>query len=663
MFSNKKVSEKKKKVLKKKFIKTFENEQDKMENKKHLTHQDILEKWKAIHNRKFVGDKYIFSMPVKVSNMMIIHDLIRRGKFVAMAPETADVHINNHEKSLEELEENYTDDEIRELFVKNLGLEFNDREYEVLDTFTKEVQFEQKRPSVNNVIKENLQFEKTYYLRSFKSSKLLWIGIDKSLHANRFHYLSEMDMLHLIFSFLKVEPIFISRGLGTDGLTYACVKFNDFVTDSAKLRLEKHFYKEHGFKAYFYKSTYTEKERKKYTHKNTRIAFPFSMENIYYGEYCTGVSPRINSYSIKDILEKSKDSEGYSLKGIKNLIGNIFDGKIIESNKIQLKEKNPNGSKGYEKYRYGYKTRYYNQIRLACWAVICDKSFYEYEKLAYELNDGTSKDMKNWSKERIKRELERYYYSAKKKGLTPKNTTYTYEFKQESGVIYDRPNILTYIEKNKHLLNKFRAIIKKEYNKEYTSNRSRGKWRDKFLIDTENLYKFLLRKLEYDKDIKKEYKNDKFRLLNQGTFIPKSLWKNLSSYLKLSTSISRIIPFLEKVGLIQKILINGKWTHSYKKEFYSVHYILANTASTIYRLYKEILHKHTHTTDNNKDKDNNKRHNTNTQTHTNNNSWVSLNLFNYLVNYTVKVVSENDDEFCNLRRMLMKNRFINAEYS
>lgn len=547
----------------------------------HYEHNDIYDQWRPSPKTvKIREDGYEFVGRVRVTGQILLRNRIEKGILSANSDRILQGFFDRHKRSLEELN-SYNFEDFYSRIVQDFGLDFSEVNYPCL---SEKKGLKYKDSISYNDVRNAIIFRTTLFFKPYKKSKLLWVKIDPKNMFNERHFLMEYEMMHVVSEHLGVEPVFVSSPPSSSGSHYMLFKLSEYVSDKKREELEEFFYKEFGFKIKIFK-----KDDKEYRTYKDYIPLPFSRRNIFYGIYEPTAPVKVNPTGILELLDHIESSEEGSCSGIKRIVGNINEGEVIKGKRVQ--------ASGHEflqnleqracvKYSYGAGTRYENQRKLAFWCIYHKMDFFDYAIIARGCNDGSSKDMKAWSDAKIDKELRSYFDFASR--VVSFNVD---DFKRdlsssEEGIIYDRRDLKTVLDLDGVARQKFIGVLKIWYDHLYPSKKSKGLWREYFLRDAEELMKFLLRKKAYDDETKKTYVDPAMKVLEQGTTIPQKIWSALSEHLGLRTSIKKILSVFEQAGLIKRLSVGG-YEFSYKRNFYSIHFLLTITTKQLIYLYKK----------------------------------------------------------------------------
>lgn len=549
---------------------------------KNYSHNDLYEQWKpgpkTLIETKEGNIKYIGEMPI--SSEIILRKRLEMGNpsLSASSWSLLNGFLERHIESLKELNEV----EFKEFYsriVKNFGFDFSCDYFPYSSTSGKRIG---KKKSISyDDIRNALTFRNKIWFKPYKHSKMVWIEIDYFDEINQNHFLMELETMYIIKHFLGAEPVFVSVPSHPIGSFYMLFKFKEYISDESKKKIEDYFFKRMGFRIRVFR-----KDDSFYQKREDYIPFPFNKDNLFYGQFNRFEPIRVDRTSILDILDQIENAPEASCKKIEKMIGSIHEGKIIEGERTL-------GTDGVltsslesraKRFSYGYGTRFASQRALAFWCCYHELNLFQYQDLARSLNDGTSKDMSEWSFERANQELEKYYEYARS---TVKSSISEYKKnlgESCSNEIMDRRDVQTILDTDYYFREKFRGVVKIWYNHLYPSKKSQGVWKEHFLRDAEELYKFILRKREYDQETNRTYSDPNFKALEDGTCIPQKIWGRLSDHLRLKTGIRRILNLFEQAGLLVRIKVNGH-SFSWKKILHAIHFYTINNLNNLINLY------------------------------------------------------------------------------
>lgn len=478
---------------------------------------------------------------------------------------------------------NNTKKDIYNFFVQYFGFDFQSGLYRTRKENTEwTTGWKDKKDRVNYGRLENHITGMTLVqAQSYAHSKVVKVEIENVRDIqNHTHYLSLSDMAYVISSEFGGSPFFVERSTTSRGFYRMYFLLEDYLPNREKLLLEHYFKDQFKFNMSIQKDT-------------EYMTLPFSKETLLRGKFSKsllGVERESLQESLTRIPENFKTKRfTCKMRPIENMIGKIRYGKVIES-EIQDYELEDGSyatasDTGYEKFEYGNGTRFVNQVKLSVWSVGKGLSLSEYISLAFELNDGTSKDMKKWGKDRATKTLTGYYDWASTVAEPSQPQTDTNDNKKrvrtytvnedgtKSYCIRDT-NILTGLD-NSNMKNDFLYVVNHHYNQMYKSDRQQGVWKKYFHEDALALYKFLERKKNYDETIGKKYKEEKFRDLDSGVLFPSSVYTDVKKHLHLRTNVKKLVKFLVDVNLLDCIEIEG-FEFSYKNDMFARHYRLVD---------------------------------------------------------------------------------------
>ena len=483
---------------------------------------------------------------------------------------------NNHKLGLDELVDFFSKKELKNIFVKLFGFDFQSGEYRYkADRSGPAVNWKENNTSINyGKLVNHLSHLSMIQAKPFTHTKIVRVEIDPRIHTSNYeHVLNIYQMMETVVREFGVKPFLVESSLNIKGPSRAYFLFDQYVPDTAKTAIEYYFHRKYKFQITLHKS-------------DEFMTLPFSRETPLFGSYAGGQLLGIRDESVLQTLsrlnyEMEKGMHQGKVRPLENMIGKITYGKVLE-----FKRQTPEGSCDisssnshgrYAQFAYGPGTRHTNQVSLAVSCVHFGETFGGYEQICSEL-DGGSKDMARWSYRQKINQLQKYWNFANRvaspavftEDYVPEQTYVLDDAGNKVYTIKDDKTAYTYLD-NSDSREMFRAIVEHQYSLQHPN--SKGTWRTSYVDGAVELYKYLLRKDDFEKTSQKQYLNPKYRELEKGVLLPTSMYKSLQQHLEIKVDFSKLVNLLVNCKLLTSIKIDG-FDYSRKDVNFARHYVV-----------------------------------------------------------------------------------------
>ena len=489
-------------------------------------------------------------------------------------------------KSKEELNKNELNKveklDLVHFFIENFGFDFTEAYHESKKVDSKEIRCNDNKINYGHLV-NHISNIKTLYKKPYIHSKIIRIEINPESPINKDTDLSLSDMIGWVIGFTNLKPFYIERSKNWNGTAIVYCELSKYMSDYKKERLENYFRNKYRIDFHIQRS-------------EEYCLLPYSAEYQFRGSYNIKNRFRVDQKSFFDILENTMNRTINPVTEIEKMIGTLDLGiviKKVDSSGDFVKKSSTDSleTRSLNRFSYGEGTRYSTQTSLSMFCAVQRAKLSEFIRIAYLCNDGSSKDMRNWTSERIVKYLENLYIWAKSnvviKDRVDEEELGEDENNRTKKVSYNiRDNGLSTWLDNEDAAKEFKSYLSLEFDKIKKTKRERGLWKTYFINDALNLYKFMIRKRKFDAINDHSYEKG-YEALNEGVLISQGMFKDLAKHLNFKRNFKEVLYFLQDIGLLSKVYI-GKYSHSYKKKIYATHYKVMNCLKELLKLVSSI---------------------------------------------------------------------------
>lgn len=390
-------------------------------------------------------------------------------------------------------------------------------------------------------IKDHFRGKKDLSLPIFRHTKYVMIDVDG---ASRL-------MLERIHQHLGGNSVFIEANSKTNHY-HIYFLFDEYLNTNKRKAIEKFFMEEYFFKI-------------EVIDHNHFLRLPGSKEYDLRGLYDPS-----QKYSIKHIPDFEKCLDLFDNATV-TPVDNIINLKNITDNGTSLSfqryffdyDSVQYSSKSEEEYSYGKGTRFFQQRNFAFYCVHRKYTFEQYKEKCIRLNDGTSRDMKFWSKVAIDKELKNYYNLAQKVAKKYYKTQIS-EFKE------------IFVDKNVSILEYYTDLYYylRDVYRTFEMGKVGSKVEREKIEEAIRLYWFIFQKQKHELETQKEYSNKKYSEFSKAASLSrKFLIEQYKQHYNIKRDIVSILRLLEYSHLIHRVRTKEGYTKSYKRELVPSHFV------------------------------------------------------------------------------------------
>lgn len=480
--------------------------------------------------------------------------------------------------------------DLKNFFVSNFGFDFTDHVFESLVPESPKTRLEQGSITYGHLV-NHLSGIKTLYKKPFVNSKSIRLEIIPNEGMNEKTDLSHSDMIGWICGFLNIKPYYIERSVQWYDSAVLYFELSKYMSDDKKRRLENYCLSKFKIKINIQKS-------------DEYCFLPFSVDYRIKGTYDIKNRFKVNQESFLEISNRLRHKHVNSVSKIEELIGVLDSGAVIHKAYRPSKDSNGSGQliknraaitkseRALDTYQYGNGTRFNVQPKLSMWCASQSYDFNTFKDLAYLCNTGDSKDMKKWSSSKIDNVLHKTFENSLSNVVIKPfgeqfNVDNNNRFRNKKYTIKDN-SAATWLDEE-GAEKKLRDYLEIRFN-EVCKTRRQKMWIAKKVDASVSLCRFILSKKVYDSCSGFVYEKE-FEILNSGTLISKSMFRDLAKHLNIKSDIRKIFNYLIDFGILDKVYVNG-YSHSYKDKVFATHYTILNSLKDFSKLVKDYFNKY-----------------------------------------------------------------------